>query len=99
MFMRNVVLCAVIGLGSAAMPAAAEVSISINLGVAPPAPRYEVVPAPRAGYAWAPGYWHWENERHVWSQGRWIAARNILAAWCITLPVAALVAAVCYRCL
>ena len=75
MFMRNVVLCAVIGLSSAAMPAIAQVSVSINLGVAPPEPRYEVVPAPRSGYAWAPGYWHWENERHVWSQGRWIAAR------------------------
>jgi len=76
MFMRNVVLCALITLGSAAMPAAAEISISINLGVAPPAPRYEVVPAPRRGYAWAPGYWQWEDERHVWSQGRWIKARS-----------------------
>jgi hypothetical protein len=75
MYMRNIVLCALITLGAAVMPAAAEVSIGINLGVAPPAPRYEVVPAPRSGYAWAPGYWHWEDERHVWSQGRWIAAR------------------------
>jgi hypothetical protein len=75
MFIRNVVLCALITLGSAAMPAAAEVSISINLGVAPPAPRYEVVPGPRSGYAWAPGYWQWEDQRHVWAQGRWVEAR------------------------
>ena len=75
MFMRNAVLCALIALGSAAMPVAAEVNISVNLGVAPPAPRYELVPASRPGYAWAPGYWDWENDRHVWSQGRWIAAR------------------------
>ena len=34
MFMRNTVLCALITLGSAAMPAVAEVSININLGVA-----------------------------------------------------------------
>ena len=75
MYMRKVLLCALIALAPVAMPAAAQINVSINLGVAPPAPRYEVVPAPRSGYAWAPGYWQWENERHVWLQGRWIQAR------------------------
>jgi hypothetical protein len=74
MSVRNVLLCVMIAVGSAAMPAAAQ--ITINIGVAPPAPRYEVVPAPRSGYAWAPGYWRWENERHVWRNGRWLEARS-----------------------
>ena len=73
MSMRNVLLCAMIALGSAAMPAAAQ--ITINIGVAPPAPHYEMIPAPRSGYVWAPGFWRWENERHVWANGRWIEAR------------------------
>ena len=57
-------------------PAAAQVGVSITVGTPPPAPIYEVVPAPRAGYAWAPGYWRWENERHIWAPGRWIEARH-----------------------
>ena len=75
MFMRIVLLCGLIALGPVAMPALAEINININLGVAPPAPRYEVVPAPRSGYVWAPGYWRWEDPRHVWAQGHWIDAR------------------------
>ncbi len=75
MFMRNVLLCALLALGLVAMPAVAQININIDLGVAPPAPRYEVVPAPRYGYAWAPGFWRWEGRRHVWEQGRWIEAR------------------------
>lgn len=39
--------------------------------VAPPPPRYEMVPPPRSDYVWAPGYWHWENERHHWVDGHW----------------------------
>ena len=75
MSMRNVLFCALIGLGPVAMPVAAAVNVSINLGVAPPEPRYELVPAPRAGYAWAPGFWQWDGQRHVWAQGHWIAVR------------------------
>jgi hypothetical protein len=44
-----------------ALPAAAEIYVNI----APPAPRYEVVPAPRHGYVWAPGYWDWRGNRHL----------------------------------
>ena len=46
-------------------PAAAQ---GINtFGTPPPAPVYEVVPAPRAGYVWAPGYYRWDGDRHVWT--------------------------------
>ncbi len=75
MNMRNVWICAFIALSPVAMPAVAQININIDLGVAPPAPRYEAVPGPRSGYDWAPGYWRWEGQRHVWTQGRWLEAR------------------------
>ncbi|KAF1019369.1 MAG: hypothetical protein GAK30_03153 [Paracidovorax wautersii] len=45
--------------------------------VAPPAPRVEVVPPPRVGYVWVPGFWAWDApaRRHVWVEGRWEAVR------------------------
>src|SRR5258708_26159547 len=59
-------------------PAAAQASMSVGLtiGTPPPAPVYEVVPAPRVGYAWAPGYWHWEGSRHSWHAGYWMPERR-----------------------
>jgi len=59
-------------------PAAAQASMSVGLtiGTPPPAPVYEVVPAPRVGYAWAPGFWHWEGSRHVWHAGYWMPERR-----------------------
>ena len=75
MSMRNLLLCAMITLGPVALPAAAQVSVNIEIGVPPPPLRYEVVPAPRPGYIWAPGYWQWEGQRHVWASGRWVAAQ------------------------
>ena len=77
MFIRKAVFCASIALGALALPAAAQVRGTIVLDVAPPAPRVEVVPAPRVGYAWAPGYWRWDEPRrtHVWVEGRYIEQR------------------------
>lgn len=43
--------------------------------VAPPPPRYEVIPAPRPGFVWSPGYWDWRGNRHEWIGGNWIASR------------------------
>lgn len=45
------------------------------VNVAPPPPRYEVVPRPRPGYNWAPGSWEWRHGRHEWRGGSWIAVR------------------------
>lgn len=47
----------------------------VDIEIAPPAPRVEVVPAPRAGYEWAPGYWNWNGHHHVWVGGHYIHAR------------------------
>jgi len=42
---------------------------------APPLLRDEVVPPPRRGYQWVPGYWNWQGHRHVWHTGTWVHAR------------------------
>ena len=54
-------------------PAAAQLNISI--GTPPPAPIYEVTPAPRHGYVWAPGYYRYEGNRYHWTPGRFVAER------------------------
>ncbi len=39
---------------------------------APPEPIIEVRPsAPNAGWVWLPGFWHWQNGRHMWVAGHW----------------------------
>lgn len=62
-------------LGAAALPAAAHSYVGFYVNVPPPAPRYEVIPAPRYGWAWVPGYWEWRGHRHVWIGGHWVRER------------------------
>ena len=64
------------GLYIAAASSVSPGAVSIDIDVAPPAPRVEVVPAMRAGYVWAPGYWEWRDSAHVWIPGRWIGERH-----------------------
>ena len=76
---RTLTYVAALTLGAAAlMPVTASAQIDLNLFVnaAPPAARYEAIPAPRSGYVWAPGYWNWEGNRHVWTAGRWEQERQ-----------------------
>ena len=49
---------------------------TIIVEIAPPPARVEVVPEMRRGYTWAPGYWSWNRDRHVWVNGRTIRART-----------------------
>ena len=58
---------AVSSIAIAPLPAMSAVDLYVN--IAPPAPRYEVVPAPRAGYVWQPGVWEWRGDRHYWRKG------------------------------
>lgn len=77
-FLAATVISAPVALAPALVtPAAAQVEFNLSFGATPPpAPMYEVVPAPRPGYVWAPGAWHWENGRHVWSRGHWEVMRT-----------------------
>lgn len=62
--------------GAVATPGLSSAAVNIDIDVAPPAPRIEVVPAPRPGYIWAPGYWEWRGHHHVWVRGRFIHERR-----------------------
>ena len=79
MFTKKLMVAAVLAAGmiggvATSLPSYAEVDIQLNFG--PPAPRYEVVPAPRSGYVWSAGHWQWNGNRHVWHPGNWQAARE-----------------------
>ncbi len=52
-------------------PAMARSNFDVELNVGPPAAVVETVPAPRAGYVWAPGYWDYRGSKHVWQKGHW----------------------------
>jgi WXXGXW repeat (2 copies) len=81
MSMRKMLSCLSIVSSAVAMPAVAQIHViapappGIVVHVAPPMPQVEVIPGPRAGYVWAPGYWQWQGERHVWVSGRHVASR------------------------
>jgi hypothetical protein len=69
------VMCAA-SLGSVSVPMAASAAVEVYFNAPPPAPRYEVVPAPRSGYIWSPGYWNLHNNRHNWQTGHWEKERK-----------------------
>lgn len=48
----------------------------ISIEIAPPIPRVEVIPTQRAGYTWAPGYWGWQSNKHVWVNGHSMRSRK-----------------------
>jgi hypothetical protein len=60
---------------AAIAPAVSFGGVLVDIDVAPPAPQVEEVPGPRAGFAWAPGYWQWRGHNHVWVRGHWIRER------------------------
>jgi len=68
---QNLLLSTLLVAGTAAL---AQVSFSIHVG--PPPPIYEPVPMMQQGYVWAPGYWAWNHDRHIWVRGRTIVQRT-----------------------
>jgi hypothetical protein len=71
-----------LGLLGAPLLAHAQVGIglNINVGEAPPPPRYErVMVAPGPNYVWIGGHWAWHG-RWVWEGGRW-ESRHPGAVW------------------
>jgi YXWGXW repeat-containing protein len=76
MSIRTAVLCVAFGVAAAASPLVSNARVYVDVDVAPPAPRVEVVQAPRPGYIWAPGYWNWSGHDHVWVDGRWEHERH-----------------------
>ena len=72
--LRNLTLAIALAAGAFAAPAQAQ--IYLNISLAPPEPQHEVMPDIPRGYVWAPGYWGWSGERHVWVRGRPILQRE-----------------------
>ncbi len=60
---------------SVATPAFSQVSIGVEVGVPPPAPRVEVVPVAPSGYVWAPGFWEFFHGQYVWRRGHFVEGR------------------------
>jgi len=62
-------------LGGMAIPAAARTNVDFFVNIGPPPVYHEVLPAPRAGFVWVPGYWDWRYGRHYWVGGHWMRHR------------------------
>ena len=76
MDIRKAVAAALVAATAAIGSTATIARTYVDIEVAPPAPRYEAVPAPRAGYVWAPGYWAWDGYHHRWHRGHWERERH-----------------------
>jgi hypothetical protein len=63
-------------LGLAALPVLANEYVVRDVTIAPPEPPNEVMPAPRAGYVWAPGYYDYAQNKHHWHKGHWVQERK-----------------------
>jgi hypothetical protein len=72
--LRKTLFAAAFAAGLMGAGAAAQAQVA-TITIAPPAPRYEVVPAPVAGRTWAPGHWEWRHGQYVWEAGHWVVAR------------------------
>ena len=75
MWKRKALLAALAVSSIGLIPIPASAQVGVYLDIAPPAPRHEVIPAPRHGYVWQPGYYDWRNGRHVWVRGYWVRER------------------------
>ena len=76
MWKRKLLLGALATAAIGVMPLPSLADTGVYVDIAPPAPRYEVVPAPRAGYVWVPGFWDWRGHRHVWVKGHFERERH-----------------------
>ena len=78
--MRNLVCAMACVATMTPLAGQAQVSININvpgvIAVAPPAPRYAPIPAPRSGQIWIEGNWYRAHNDYVWRPGRWEHARS-----------------------
>ena len=75
MFTRKLIVSALVASGFIGMAPTALADVDVYLNFAPPPPQVEVVPAPRAGYIWAPGHYVYRDGRHVWIAGSFIPER------------------------
>ena len=73
---RKTLLALLMAAGTGATLTPAIASADIYVRVAPPPPRYEVVPVVQPGWVWIPGYWNWNGRHYVWVNGHRVHARH-----------------------
>lgn len=62
--------------------ASAQISVGVNIGIAPPAlPVYEQPYCPGEGYIWTPGYWAYGPDGYYWVPGAWVLAPRPGLLW------------------
>jgi len=69
MWKRKLLVAALLASSIGIIPATASAAVGVFVNIAPPEPRVEVIPPPRAGFVWAPGFWDYRGGRHVWTKG------------------------------
>jgi hypothetical protein len=68
---RNLLLSMTLVAGSSAFA-----QVNFNIVLTPPPPINEMVPMMPPGYVWAPGYWAWNHDSHIWVRGRSMMQRT-----------------------
>jgi hypothetical protein len=76
MLKRKLLLGALVASSLGIIPLQASAGFRLSPHTPPPPPREEVIPAPRHGYVWAPGYWDHAHGRYHWVRGHWIRERR-----------------------
>jgi len=77
MRVRNWILGSMLTAAAIATPAVTQArTVEYEINIAPPAPRVDVVPAPREGFIYEPGYWGYDGRQYVWVDGQFIARRE-----------------------
>ena len=63
-------------------PVASSANVSVSVGLTPPAPVVETVPAPPTpGSVWTAGYWSWDGVKYVWVPGQYVVPPFPAAVW------------------
>ena len=75
MLNRKALLAAVMAVSVASFTIPASAAVSLYIDAAPPAPRVEHFDA-RPGYVVAPGYWDYQNGKHSWVEGHYVAEKK-----------------------
>ena len=78
MRIRSLVAALALVVGSAGIATAAHARVvDLEIGVAPPPERVEVVPAPRDGYVYERGHYETtDGQTYVWVEGKYIPNRE-----------------------
>jgi hypothetical protein len=70
-----VAMC-VAAMGAVSIPVSTSAAVGVYFNAPPPPARVEVVPEPRRGQVWVPGYWDLKGSHHVWRAGHFERERR-----------------------